>query len=574
MRLSRAFPFHRLALAAAAVMALLSGATVQAADPAGNARIGAATVADRAQDPERTPVALTLEKIGGLEGGVPGASEINAYDSATRRLFVTNSANGTVDVLDLSNPAEPRLVATLEVSDLGTGANSVAVHRGLVALAIEASPKTAPGKVAFYCASDLARLAVVTVGAQPDMLVFSSNGRRVVVANEGEPDSYGQPDSVDPEGSISIIDVQRRGSSIDPVVRTADFTAFNSQMGALRAKGVRIYGPGATVAQDMEPEYVAFDPRNSSLAYVVLQENNAIATVDLDTARVTDIHALGLKDHSLAGQGMDPSDEDGGVDTNSGSPAIRIGNWPVFGMYLPDGLAAYRTRGETFLVTANEGDARADWPGFNEEARIRAHCSAGLDPAVFGPDAARLLFDSNLGRLRVTTAPNGDDTGKNAAGQCTKLLSYGARSFTIWRASDMTRVFDSGEDFERLTQALPNAKFNSGHDNDTLDSRSAAKGPEPEGVTVGRFGARSFAFVGLERIGGVMVYDISNPAQPVFETYLNTRDGLSGDRGPEGLTLIPARESPNGKPLLVVSHEVSGSTAVLQINLSYAPARR
>jgi DNA-binding beta-propeller fold protein YncE len=518
------------------------------------------------------PFTLSLERIGGYDGGALGASEINAYDAQSKRLFVSNGANRTVDVLDLTHPSLPRLVATLDISDLGAGVNSVAVHRGLVALAVEAAPKTSPGTVAFYRADDLSRLAVVTVGAQPDMLVFTKDGQRVVVANEGEPNSYGLPDSVDPEGSVSIIDVNRRGQRIDPVVRTADFKAFNGRIDELRAQGVRIYGPGATVAQDLEPEYIALDPRGK-LAHVVLQENNAVATVDLDRAQVTAIRALGLKDHSRAGAGLDPSDEDGGTDTNSGTPAVKIGTWPVFGLYLPDGMAAYSARGETFLVTANEGDARADWPGFNEEVRIRAHCPNGLDPAVFGADAARLLFDSNLGRLRVTSAPNGDDSGKNAAGQCTKLWSYGARSFSIWRASDLKRVYDSGDDFEQRTTALPNAKFNSGHDNDTLDSRSPAKGPEPEGITLGRLGGRTFAFIGLERIGGVMVYDITDPYAPAFETYLNPRDGLTGDRGPEGLTFIPARRSPNGKPLLVVSHEVSGTTAVLQINIARGAKR-
>ncbi len=534
-------------------------------------------------------IALTLEKIGTTNAGGLGAAEINAYDADSRRLFVTNGALGSVDVYDLSDPRAPRLAATLDISDLGAGANSVAVHDGLVALAIEAAPKTAPGAVAFYRAADLARLAVVPVGAQPDMLVFTHDGRRVLVANEGEPNSYGAVDSVDPEGAVGIIELNRRGRwhgrdpqqanarrpGIEPRVRTVDFRAFNDQIDALRAQGVRIYGPGATVAQDLEPEYIALDP-DGRRAYVVLQENNAIATIDIERARVLSIRALGLKDHSLPGQGLDPSDEDGGTDTNSGTPAVKIGNWPLQGMYLPDGLAAYKARGKAYLVTANEGDARADWPGFNEEARIRAYCDKGLDPAVFpgatGDATDRLLRDSNLGRLRITAAPNGNDTGKNAAGQCNKLWSYGARSFSIWRAADMTRVFDSGEDFERITAALaaePSApfKFNSGHDNDTLDSRSPAKGPEPEGIVLGEIAGRTFAFVGLERVGGVMVYDITDPAAARFETYLNTRNGAQGDLGPEGLNFVPARQSPNGKPLLIVSHEVSGTTAVLQVNV-------
>jgi hypothetical protein len=172
----------------------------------------------------------------------------------------------------------------------------------------------------------------------------------------------------------------------------------------------------------------------------------------------------------------------------------------------------------------------------------------------------------------ITTSPNGNDNGKNAAGQCNKLVSYGARSFSIWRTDGtgaLTRAFDSGDEFERRSLALTNANFNASNSNNNLDSRSASKGPEPEGVVLARFGSKTFAFIGLERVGGVMVYDLTNPTAASFVTYLNTREGTGGDRGPEGLTFIPAAQSPNGNPLLVVGNETSGSTAILQINLQF-----
>lgn len=573
MRRSPLVPFALATLVAAATLALAAcgGGGDDPIDPQSEASTSALSVGHAGA------FTLTLEKIGGTAAGGEAAAEINAYDAHSGRLFVTDGARGGVNVFDpsgitdLSAPASP--AAFISVADIGATVNSVAVHDGLVAVAVESAPKTAPGRVAFYRADTLERLAVVTVGAQPDMLVFTHDGRRVLVANEGEPDSYGQPGSVDPEGSVSIIDVNRRGTTVAPVVRTADFRAFDGQVDALRARGVRIYGPGATAAQDLEPEYIALDP-NGHLAYVVLQENNAVATVDIARAKVLGIQPLGLKDHSLPGQGLDPSDEDGGTDTNSGTPAVKIGSWPVMGMYLPDAIAAYRARGQTYLVTANEGDARADWPGFNEEVRVRAYCDKGLDPTVFagatGDASDRLLKDSNLGRLRITRAPNGNDNGKNAAGQCNKLWSYGGRSFSIWRAADMMRVFDSGEDFERLTAAIAAQvgapfKFNSGHDNDTLDSRSAAKGPEPEAVAVGEIRGRTYAFIGLERVGGIMVYDITDPFNARFESYINTRSGATGDLGPEGVSFVPAHRSPTGQPLVIVSHEVSGTTAVYRV---------
>ncbi|MFY8018564.1 MAG: choice-of-anchor I family protein [Inhella sp.] len=466
-----------------------------------------------------TPAFIKLVKIGGYDGGAVGAAEITAYDAASKRLFVVNGANGTVDVLDLSDPASPKRVGSIDVSSYGAGVNSVAIHEGLVALAVEANPKTNPGTVAFYNAADLRLLNRVTVGAQPDMLVFTPDGRFVLSANEGEPSGYGVPGAVDPEGSVSIITVNRGGT---PTVATADFRAFNSQMDSLRAAGVRIYGPGASVAQDLEPEYITFSA-DGATAFVALQENNAIASVDIAGARVTSIRALGWKDHSLAGMGMDVSDEDAGTNTNSGTALVKIQPVPVRGLYLPDAIASYTVSGKTYILSANEGDSRADWPGFNEESRVRTYCSAGLDPAVFGANAANLLFDSNLGRLQITTAPNGNDNGKNALGQCNALYSFGARSFSIWDASNISRVYDSGDELERLSLNMTNAAFNASNSNNTLDSRSPAKGPEPEGVVVGKFGDKFYAFVGLERVGGVVVYDVTNPTKPFFVELLNTR---------------------------------------------------
>jgi DNA-binding beta-propeller fold protein YncE len=512
--------------------------------------------------PEPTPKTLTLQKIGSYDGAALGAAEITAYDAGTKRLFVVNGANGTVDVLNLANPASPAKVGSLDVSGIGASVNSVAVHEGLVALAIQAAVKTDPGFVAFYRTSDLGFLHQVQVGSLPDMLTFTPDGTRLLVANEGEPNSYGQADSVDPEGSVSIITVNRTGTS---TVATADFKSFIGQESQLRAQGIRIFGPGANAAQDLEPEYIAISP-DGMTAYVTLQENNALAVVNIATAQVTGLKSFGLKDYSLAGFGLDASDEDGGTNTNSGTAAIKIGVQPVQGMYQPDAIASYAVGGVTYLVTANEGDAR-DYTGFSEEVRVRAYYAAGLDPGTFA-DAANLVFDSNLGRLKVTSTPNGGSTGKNTDGLGTGIFAFGGRSFSIWK-TDGTRVFDSGEDFEQRTKALDNVLFNASNDNNNLDARSTAKGPEPEGVVLDTFGSKTYAFIGLERVGGVMVYDVSAPAAPVYVTYLNLRSGETGDRGPEGLTLIKGDRSPNGKPLLVVGNEISGTTSILQIDLTY-----
>lgn len=523
---------------------------------------------------EATPASLTLEKIGGYaHAGGASSAEITAYDPLTKRLFVINGALASVDVLDLSNPAAPALITSISAASFGPGLaaiNSVAVFNGVVALAVEANPKTSAGVVAWVRASDLAILGTDTVGALPDMVTFTPDGSHLLVANEGEPNSYGQPDSVDPVGSVSVIALAgvtptATAATLTRTVSSAGFGSFDGQIASLRTAGVRIYGPGASVSQDLEPEYITVSA-DSKTAYVTLQENNAIATVDIASKSITSVKPLGFKDHNVAGMGMDVSDRDSVINANGGTAAVKIGPVPVKGLYLPDAIASYSAAGKTWLITANEGDAR-EWTGLVEERSVSSHCSLGLDPTVFN-DAANQILDSNLGRLNITTTPNAGVDGKNGAGLCNELYSFGARSFSIWSA-DVNRVFDSGDDLEQRTQALANVNFNASNTNNTLDSRSRSKGPEPEGVTVGTFGSKIFAFIGLERVGGVMVYDVTNPNAPVYTTYLNTRTGATGDRGPEGLTLIKAAQSPNGKPLLVVGNETSGTTAVFQLNLSY-----
>jgi DNA-binding beta-propeller fold protein YncE len=525
------------ALAAAAVTVAACSPDQQAADSADRAALRAP-----ASDP--TPSTIGLRKIGGYVDGRLTAAEITAYDFVSKRLFVVNGALGDVDVLDLRDPENPRKIATI---DEGAPVNSVAADGGVVAIAVEGATKTAPGKVAFYRATTLALISEATVGALPDMVTFTPSGKYVVVANEGEPsDDYG----IDPEGSVSIIDVSNVNR---PTVRTATFAAFNGQADALRAQGVRLFGPpGTTVAQDVEPEYVAVNA-DETTAYVTLQEANAVAVVDLASATVSAIVPLGFKDHSRPGNGLDASDRDN---------AVNIQPWPIFGMYQPDAIAAFEVNGQTYLITANEGDAR-EWGTFVEEVRVSS-LAAQLDPAVFTSAACggSCTANSRLGRLNVTNR-----LGRNpATGLFDRLYAFGARSFTIWTATGQL-VYDSGDQLEQLTRSLPNAAFNASNTGNAPDDRSDNKGPEPEGVVIGRLGEKTFAFIGLERVGGVVAVDVSNPAAPQIAAYVNSRAGDAGDRGPEGIEFVPAVRSPSKRPLVIVGHETSGSTAIYEVEL-------
>ncbi len=958
----------RIVLAAAISLAL--GSASAWADPASDAL---------------TLVPLDSLKIGGL-----GSAEIGAHDPASQRLFVTNAATATVSILSTRNPAQLSLAGTINVSAFGSP-NSVAVSRGIVAVAIENPVKTEPGRVGFYRTNG-ELITTVRVGALPDMLAFTPDGQFLLVANEGEPSGYG-PGFTDPEGSVSIIRMPVGVANVkklkDTDVRTASFARFNGQESALRARGIRIYGPGATAAMDFEPEYIAFS-QDSRKAYVTLQENNAVAVINIASADVSELLPLGYKDWNaapytvasfewagnalpaiglagneilrlggfsgLAFEGttadgklkfitntdrgpnaepnaaserpfllpnfnprlvrfeLDPAtgkftltqqialrdsagrpltglpntaltgttntpyndeipidlkgkvlpldqlggdfegvaiDEDGtfwmpdeyrpaiyhfnatgrlleryipfgthaaaglpapggvgalgiealpavigqrrqnrgmeaialqdgkvyafvqspirnpaslsnatlnamrnirviefdpatratrqflyvmdnpvpevgnandtradkigdavavpgggflvverdddavdsdtlsaitkkiyafklgtatditgleglydiggvqksldqmttaelaalpvpvtpiaktlhvdlakagfagvekieglallddgrlavvndndftvaqiqldtatgtftrapgyvpeavtlglisvpGLDASDRDSAINIRNWPVFGMYEPDTIATFTSRGKSYFVTANEGDAR-DWPGLTEEVRVGA-ATVALDPVAF-PDAAMLKQNANLGRLNVTRTL-GDSDGD---GDFDALFTLGGRSFSIWSA-DGTQVFDSDGDLERITAAADPAHFNASNDNNNFDDRSDNKGPEPEGLAVGEIGSRKYAFIGLERTGGIAAYDITTPTAPVFVDYVNNRDFSVadiaspdvGDLGPEGVLFIPAYESPNFRPLLVVTNEISGTVSTYQVDV-------
>jgi hypothetical protein len=899
---------------------------------------------------------LTLTPVGTYATGIfdGAAAEIVAYDPATQQAYVVNVANAGIDVLDFSDPVSPTLVSTIDITPYGAAANSVAVHNGVLAAAVEAEDKTATGSIVFFTTTG-EFISSVEAGALPDMITFTPDGTKVLTANEGEPNAdY----SVDPEGSVTIVDLSNGVENLtQEKVTQVSFAGFNE---AELPAAIRIYGPEATVAQDLEPEYIAVSP-DSTTAWVTLQENNALAVIDISAGQAITLAALGLKDwnrpqatlqtiewaerpllgttaagqeialggfsglyfegvdeatgalnfvtHPDRGPNPEPVDvdddgvnerpfalpdyqaqivrfavnpatsaititeqisltradgtpisglpnlageagmayadeepvdlsgnpleldpygadlegivvaEDGsfwlvdeyrpaiyhvdpdgvlidrfvpegsneneagievgtealpaifaqrranrgfeavaysngtlyafiqspidnpdtgndrnsrrgryarilafdiatgqtvgqylypiplapvdkigdavaladgtmlvierddatgpeaqkflyhidltnatnihgleeavgleqqtpaglaalgiqpvaktlyvdlaevgyhmgdkpeglalvdettvavlndndfgiggtfstttglldepasekpvvlglisltpmGLDASDEDGAINIRNWPVYGMYQPDAIAAYEANGQIYLVTANEGDAR-EYDTYAEEERVG---DLVLDWSLF-PNAAELQAEENLGRLTSTTA--GTDT--NGDGLVDRLLTLGGRSFSIWSA-DGALVFDSGSQFEEIVAAQYPDDFNANGENGSFDSRSDAKGGEPEALDIGQIGERTYAFVGLERIGGVMVYEITDPTAPQFVTYANNRDfsgdaeaGTAGDLAPEGIKFIPAEQSPTGGPALLVANELSGSTTLWSIEVA------
>ena len=501
-----------------------------------------------------------------------GGTEIVSYDAASKQAYSINGFEKALDILDVSGlqagsqevadiPLKKRIMledlagAKLDLGDITSVALSP--KGGILAVSAPADPVTDKGYVIFLD-TEGTYLNHVQVGVLPDMVTFTPDGLHVLTADEGQPnDEY----TIDPPGSVSIIDVS--GSMATLAQMDVTIVGFDN----VDATGIRLAKPDATFANDAEPEYIVVS-MDSKSAYVVLQENNAIATLDISTKSFTSVKSLGVVDHSVLGHGFDASDKDG---------TAMLNNWPTLGMFMPDGISLYTSGGKTYLLTANEGDTK-DYDGYSEEIRVKdlqdslaldADYYKGYTQEQLNELAETLAEDERLGRLKTTTA-----NGIRADGKQEAIYSFGTRSFTIWNADDMSMVYDSADDFERITKrALPHA-FNFDNGENKFDSRSDDKGPEPESVITGTVGDKTYAFIGLERTSGMVAYDLTNPEQPVFDTFFASRDYDApgetpvGDVAPEGLRFVAADESPTGNALLLAAHEVSGTVAVYELTPS------
>lgn len=527
-----------------------------------------------------------------------GAAEIVAHYAAKQQTLVVNAEAGTVQVLDSSDPENPTAVTELTTAGMssadgasvpaGAVANSVAVRAdGLAAVALEAPTKTDDGWVGFFDLSgdEPKPLGAVRAGALPDSVVFDDEGTHAVIANEGEPaEDY----SVDPEGTVSVValpEAVQAPSQED--VKTADFRAFE---GDALPEGVRVFGgredagtgtPKHPVSENLEPEYSTVI---GGKAYVTLQEANAIAVVDLASATTEKLMPLGTQDVSEVP-----------FDVSNKDDKINRANWPVKSFLQPDTIRSIEIGGRDYLLTANEGDTR-DWDGYSEEIRVKDLGSEkkGLAPicesvveGMTNPDGSPMTIEDlqkeeNLGRLTITKAD-----GLNEDGSCYETIyGVGGRSFSIFD-TDGKQVFDSADDFERITAEVLPKNFNSNNSESNFDNRSDDKGPEPEAIEVGQIGEKTYAFIGVERIGGIFVYDITDPAKSEYVTYVNNRNfavqpednvAEAGDSGPESIVFVPSADlkadgaatagEAGNAGMLIVGNEVTGSTTFYAVDSS------
>ena len=608
-------------LLALSIIAVLSGCSLDGDDGAVGATGPAGPTGNSGQTGQpgkNLPRELNIEVVGRFNTGIYGksAAEIVQFHKASNSVFAINAAENRIEVIPLANlpiaavgngitddslSSVPFTFAdSVSVKDdagnditvaLGE-ANSIAIYQDMLAIAVAAPVKTDNGAVLFYRlnTSGVGTLVkAVAAGALPDMLTFTPDGSKVLVANEGEPDTdY----NADPEGSISVIsltdgipaDVAQTINLTTDIVFSSDLLSasdYNTdakRRALLQTAGVKFAGPaGTTVAQDLEPEYITV-AADSKKAWVSLQEANAIGIIDL-TDMTIEVKALGFKDW---GQYL--------IDYTNEDEVASFRKLPnVYGLYQPDSIASYQWNGATFIVSANEGDSR-DWNAYSEDIRAADIIRASKLNKTFSTEL-QTLYDATggkdgLGRLKVTAALVDPDND----GVVEKLYAYGARSFSIWD-QNVNMVYDSGDDFGRISAAILGNNFNSAHTENKGDNRSDDKGGEPEAIDVGTIEGRTYAFIAQERSGDLFVYDVTNPFQASFVSHYINRDfsadfemdddlaepcdtaegmdctevPLAGDLGPESIKFVPAVDSPNGNPLLLIGNEVSGSVTVYQV---------
>lgn len=504
--------------------------------------------------------AIQLVRLGNFTPAAGTNAEVVSFDPSTGRAYVLNTIGNTIDIVAIGASGAVNLVGSIDLTTLDgfNNANSVAIKNGVVAVAYAIEPAGGNGFVALFDANG-ALLNTVEVGTGPDQVVFTADGMKLLVANEGEPVLVPLPGGgtqlINPEGSVSVIDLTG-GAAAAAVSTTISFDLLDGYETMLKQAGIALL-TGQTASADIEPEYITVSP-DGTRAYVTLQEVNAVAVIDLTDPNATKplaILPLGGVDHNLAGNKFDASDRDGPAN----GAAVNLRNADVISLLQPDSIVSFKIGADTYFVTANEGDARVL---LDDEATL-AEAPGGvftvdLDNTAY-PDEAAMRANADLGRLRIRK-DLGDTDGD---GDIDQIYAYGGRSLSIFKQNadgTITKVRDTGGEFEAIIARDFATRFNiDTAEGGGFDTRSDNKGPEPEGVDIGVINGRTYAFVSLERAGGVMTYDITDPANASFVGY--TPPAAGEGNAPEVSKFISAEDSPTGTALVLTANEGNSANA-------------
>lgn len=513
---------------------------------------------------------------------LPNGGEIVSY--ANGQLLTTNSvtgasANHAIQTYSLSNSGTLTSGLSVDLAPTFAGAANIssvssvladARGFGVASVIPTANGSGNFGRISFFDRSTGVILNTLDVGYHPDSVTITPDGTKLIIANEGEfVTTAGAESTFARPGSISVVDISsvtsgNFASSIGALsatnVSTYDFSPTNFANG-VSLTGIRdntfLTNNASTtaLAVNIEPEYIT---ASNTKAYITLQENNAIATFDLTTNTYEAIRSLG----SIT-QTVDASDRDNG----SNGPSIGI-NDTVKGLPMPDTITQFTRSGTTYLVTANEGDARGD---DGDTARAG---SPGLVDTVDNGNGDLFYSGSvnnstGIGRLDILKDMGNLDT--DAGIEDPHML--GTRSFTIWDAATGALVFDSGSMIESYVAANDPTTFNMNNGSPSdFDTRSDNKGPEPEALAFGSIDGRDYVFLGAERQNGIFQFDITDlnnvSIVSYFNSVTNTTDFGGAFISPESILFLDALSNPTGKNLLVVGFEgnaSNGSIAVFEI---------
>ena len=517
---------------------------------------------------------FTITELSIMDSGFgEGGAEIPTYHVASKQVFATNGANNSIDIYNIADVTNPKFVRSVSMDKYGDGITSVAAGKRYIAVAVtndatyaaDGAPELHNGKlVVLYPSGNVAK--VMDLGAvQPDAVTFTPNGTTALVAIEGEPicaldnpattavdESLDYKFAKDPKGALAIIDLRSLSRA---KVKLVDFSDISPE--DIRSVGGVVSLTSGDPAVDLEPEYVSA-PR-SSMAFVTLQEANLIAQINVVTGKLVALRSAGVIDRSVVP--FDSSDRDAGA-------GLRTYD-NVYGLAMPDAIAAFQDGNDYYTVTANEGDDRADWTCFTaiDDARVK---DLEVDTTVF-TNWDVTGSNEELGRAKVN--PNiGDEDGD---GKYESLYLLGGRSMSIMKNGQL--IYDSGALLAELqVAALGVENINGAHD--VVDgaivyepqNRSDDKGAEPEGVAVGMVGNSRVAVLGLERMSALVFFDITDPANPEVISWEQVMplEGTAADAkmwSPEGVVFIDAADSPNGKPLVLTSYEMSGTISLHSI---------
>lgn len=506
------------------------------------------------------------------------AVEQSTYDPENKILYVVGGS--IIHAIDIQDATNPTIVYYREVDHVDI--TDVEFCGGYLFVSMHNVRLPEQGRVVvFHSLSSSQPMTIkynITAGPGPDMLAITKDCKTVLVALEGE--VYMDNGTViDPEGGVGLIRIEN-----NMTYKILNFRYFNTRWSELESKGLHfVYRrDGNAFSNDVEPEYIAFNKKETK-AYISLQENNAIAVLDLASERIEDIFPLGYK--SWENSRLDASNKDNG---------INIKPWPVLGMYQPDAIQTMEWAGTSYLVTANEGDAKdfPDFNGFSETVRIKdIVLSENSSVLTWAKEYNKSSIQEKdmLGRLEVSSL-----LGMNTDGSYDTLYSFGGRSFSIWNLDTMDLVYDSGSQIEDLHQQYFANLFNANGGKSektvdkTFDSRSDDKGPECESVHVAYIGNKVVIFVGSERPGSIAIFAIDNEVtEPKFQSLwigIEETDGTweelynrrkISEIDPEDIKYIPPVHSPTGDHMLIVAGTVSGTVSLFKINgLSNSPTNK